>query len=97
MRHARARASVRFNQKIDKADKDIVDLIYQRRNCIVHFGGCYRSDKTTKEVCRASAFCRESELELKKLNGELSRMLARVIGRFVGVEFEFNPEALNHI
>jgi len=76
-------------RRLDNADKDVVDIIYQHRNCIVHWGGCYKTDKTIKEVCRGPAFCRESELELKKLNGELSRMLARVIGRFVGVEFEF--------
>jgi hypothetical protein len=84
-------------RRFDKAEKDVVDIIYQHRNCIVHFGGCYKSDKTIKEACRGPAFCRESELELKDLNCELSQMLAKVIGRFIGVEFEFHPEIPDHI
>jgi hypothetical protein len=89
-----ARCPVR---RSDKSDKDIVDVIYQYRNCIVHLGGCYKNDKSIKGSCTGPAFCRESELELKELNCELSQMLAKVIGRFIGVEFEFHPETPNQI
>lgn len=82
---------------LDKTDKDVVDVIYQHRNCIVHFGGCCKSDETIKEVCKGPAFCRESKLELKELNRELSRMLTQVIGRFVGVEFGFIAEIPDNI
>lgn len=78
--------------KLDKKEKDVIDVIYQQINCIVHLGGCYKTDKNIKGECKGPAYCREFTLGLEELNRELSRMLTRVIGRFVDIEFEFSPE-----
>lgn len=72
-------------------DKDILDIIYQNRNCITHAGGCYKYDNT-KEKCKTSTYCRNSDLDMFELNRELSRMLKSFIGRCVGIEFGYRPE-----
>ena len=82
---------------LDDAEKDIIDVIYQHRNCIVHRGGCYKSDENIREECEGPAYCRKCKLGLKELNGELSRILTRIIGKFVNVEFEFHSEIPEHI
>jgi hypothetical protein len=71
----------------NNSEKDIIDIIYQHRNCIVHSGGCNRGDKTKE--CKA--YCRESTMGQIEVNRELSQMLARITGKLVGVQFEFNP------
>ncbi len=73
-------------------DKDIIDIIYQHRNCIVHLGGCPKYDTKMMRECEGPRYCRESELTLEDLNVELSCMLTNIIGEFIGVKFEYHPE-----
>ncbi|OEC86742.1 MULTISPECIES: hypothetical protein [Methanobacterium] len=70
--------------------KDILDVIYQNRNCITHNGGCYKY-KEAKEECEGPAYCRNSNLDLKDLNKELSCILVHFIGKLVGFSLEYNP------
>jgi hypothetical protein len=83
-------------KKNDNSENDIIDVIYQHRNCIVHLGGCSKSDKTIKE-CNGPAYCKKSILGQVEVNRELSQMLTRIIGTFVGVEFEFNTKIPENI
>jgi hypothetical protein len=79
----------------NNSEKDVIDIIYQHRNCIVHSGGCNKNDKTKK--CNGSAYCRESTLGQIEVNRELSQMLARITGKLVGIKFEFNPKIPENI
>lgn len=68
-------------------NKDVLDIIYQNRNCITHNGGCYKYNEN-KEKCNGPKYCKESELDLDDLNGALSRILVHFIMKLVGYSFE---------
>lgn len=75
-------------------NKDILDLIYQKRNCITHNGGC-RKDLEGK--CEGSAYCRNSKMDLEGLNLELSNMLKQFIGNSVNTVFKYQTEISDEI
>ena len=77
--------------KLTNEEKDLIDVIYQHRNCLTHLGGCYKYSTNIKE-CQGQKYCRESEAGLTKLNFELRLMLLHVIGKFIDVEFQFKRE-----
>jgi hypothetical protein len=83
-------------QKNDNSENDIIDVIYQYRNCIVHLGGCCKSDKTIKG-CDGPAYCKKSLIEQREVNGELSKILTQIIGAFIGEKFEFNDKIPENI
>ena len=76
--------------KLTDTEKDLIDVIYQHRNCLTHLGGCNKYYSNVKE-CPAR-YCRESEVELTKLNFELRLMLLHVVGKFIDVKFQFKME-----
>lgn len=71
--------------------KNILNIIYQNRNCITHSGGCYKYDDTKKE-CKNQAYCKNSDLTLFDLNRELTRMLKSFIGKETNMKFKYQEE-----
>lgn len=72
-------------------NNDVLDVIYQHRNCITHSGGCYK-DKPEIDKCDGPAYCRGSDFSIGDLNRELSRMLKAYIGKIAHVTFEYSEE-----
>lgn len=78
-------------EKLDEdKDRDILDLIYQHRNCITHAGGCAKSEGKECDPREYPKYCRESDLDLPNLNRKLHRMLKSFIGKSVGIKFEYS-------
>jgi hypothetical protein len=78
-------------KKIDNSEKDVIDISYQIRNCIAHSGGCYKRDRKIK-MRDCPAFCRDSELDLKELNLELTKIIRHILGVFIGVQFGYEEK-----
>lgn len=83
-------------KKIDNSEKDIIDISYQIRNCIAHSGGCYKRDRKIK-MKNCPTFCRDSKLDLKELNMELTQIIRHILGVFIGVQFGYEDEVPEHI
>ena len=85
-----------YSLKTIVKDKDILDFIYQKRNCITHNGGCNKY-KELKGKCEGPAYCRNSELDLEELNLELSDILKHVIGKYVNTIFKHETKITDDI
>lgn len=77
-------------------DHDIIDKIYQYRNCITHSGGCKVEFEGIKEKC-GPKYCRDYTSCLDEINSELHQMILLIIGKIINVTFEFHQEIPEHI
>lgn len=80
-----------YNLQNVNESNDVLDVIYQHRNCITHSGGCYK-DKPEIDKCDGPVYCRGSDFSIGDLNRELSRMLKAYIGKIAHVTFEYSEE-----
>ncbi len=74
--------------KVEKVDggKDLTDVMYQLRNCIVHSGGCKKYGDSPNN-CKEK-FCRDSQISLSELIVKLRDYLIRIIGRDMKIDFK---------
>jgi len=100
----RAKEKVRDVLKAEKyhikkigEDRDIIDKIYQYRNCITHSGGCNEEVEGIKEKCTGPKYCKDYTSCLDEINDELHKMLLLIIGKYIDVQFEFHQEMPEHI
>ncbi len=78
-------------------DNDIIDKIYQYRNCITHYGGCKEEVEGIKEKCLGPRYCRDYTSCLDEINSELHQMILLIIGKCIDVKFKFYQEIPEHI
>jgi uncharacterized FlaG/YvyC family protein len=78
-------------------DNDIIDKIYQYRNCITHYGGCKEEVEGIKEKCHGPRYCRDYTSCLDEINSELHQMILLIIGKCIDVKFKFYQEIPEHI
>ncbi|MEE8167818.1 MAG: hypothetical protein V3T58_02960 [Candidatus Hydrothermarchaeales archaeon] len=74
--------------KVEKVDggKDLTDVMYQLRNCIVHSGGCKKYGGSPNN-CKEK-FCRDSQISLSELIVKLRNYIIRIIGKDMKIEFK---------
>lgn len=75
----------------DSIKKDIIELIYQTRNCIVHTGKCCKEDKNIK--CNCPKNIKDFNLDIKDYTLKLGEIILHLIGYFSGTEFRFLTES----
>lgn len=70
----------------DNGDKDILDIVYCYRNCIVHSGSCNKISQSSK---KCEQYCKNSKYSIDELNYFLREIIVSFVFISLGLNCEF--------